>query len=147
MTHSYNLLNEGTVLMNCVLSPLSFPLSLTSSPTLYLLSTPLHLLLHSFSSPPLLLSLSAGCWWRAIRMTAGTVVITGGILATVILLLIIAVLCYCRLQVRLFTVSTFPEYSTGLVVFVFNSNYSNCAWYVQDSNLESICQRWNCTGV
>ncbi|XP_061655125.1 protein FAM163B isoform X1 [Phyllopteryx taeniolatus] len=32
-------------------------------------------------------------------MTAGTVVITGGILATVILLLIIAVLCYCRLQV------------------------------------------------
>lgn len=33
-------------------------------------------------------------------MTAGTVVITGGILATVILLLIIAVLCYCRLQVR-----------------------------------------------
>lgn len=34
-------------------------------------------------------------------MTAGTVVITGGILATVILLCIIAVLCYCRLQVRL----------------------------------------------
>lgn len=33
-------------------------------------------------------------------MTAGTVVITGGILASVILLLIIAVLCYCRLQVR-----------------------------------------------
>lgn len=33
-------------------------------------------------------------------MTAGTVVITGGILATVILLCIIAVLCYCRLQVR-----------------------------------------------
>lgn len=32
-------------------------------------------------------------------MTAGTVVITGGILATVILLCIIAVLCYCRLQV------------------------------------------------
>ncbi|XP_069497572.1 protein FAM163A-like [Ambystoma mexicanum] len=31
-------------------------------------------------------------------MTAGTVVITGGILATVILLSIIAVLCYCRLQ-------------------------------------------------
>ncbi|KAM4629311.1 protein FAM163A [Polymixia lowei] len=31
-------------------------------------------------------------------MTAGTVVITGGILATVILLFIIAVLCYCRLQ-------------------------------------------------
>ncbi|XP_024276792.1 protein FAM163A-like [Oncorhynchus tshawytscha] len=31
-------------------------------------------------------------------MTAGTVVITGGILATVILLVIIAVLCYCRLQ-------------------------------------------------
>lgn len=35
-------------------------------------------------------------------MTAGTVVITGGILATVILLCIIAVLCYCRLQVHLF---------------------------------------------
>ncbi|XP_007901197.1 protein FAM163A [Callorhinchus milii] len=31
-------------------------------------------------------------------MTAGTVVITGGILATVILLSIITVLCYCRLQ-------------------------------------------------
>ncbi|XP_060796514.1 protein FAM163A [Neoarius graeffei] len=31
-------------------------------------------------------------------MTAGTVVITGGILATVILLCIIVVLCYCRLQ-------------------------------------------------
>ncbi|XP_036410867.1 protein FAM163A-like [Megalops cyprinoides] len=31
-------------------------------------------------------------------MTAGTVVITGGILAAVILLCIIAVLCYCRLQ-------------------------------------------------
>lgn len=40
-------------------------------------------------------------WWRAGRMTAGTVVITGGILATVILLCIIAVLCYCRLQVWL----------------------------------------------
>ncbi len=37
--------------------------------------------------------------WRSGRMTAGTVVITGGILATVILLCIIAVLCYCRLQV------------------------------------------------
>ncbi|EGW07838.1 UPF0417 protein FAM163B [Cricetulus griseus] len=37
-------------------------------------------------------------------MTAGTVVITGGILATVILLCIIAVLCYCRLQ---------PEVPTG----------------------------------
>ncbi|XP_065100117.1 protein FAM163A [Paramisgurnus dabryanus] len=31
-------------------------------------------------------------------MSAGTVVITGGILATVILLCIIVVLCYCRLQ-------------------------------------------------
>ncbi|XP_040216143.1 protein FAM163A [Rana temporaria] len=31
-------------------------------------------------------------------MTAGTVVITGGILASVILLCIIGVLCYCRLQ-------------------------------------------------
>lgn len=36
-------------------------------------------------------------------MTAGTVVITGGILATVILLCIIAVLCYCRLQVSVGT--------------------------------------------
>ncbi|XP_029492742.1 protein FAM163B [Oncorhynchus nerka] len=31
-------------------------------------------------------------------MSAGTVVICGGILATVILLTIVAVLCYCRLQ-------------------------------------------------
>ncbi|KAK9974316.1 hypothetical protein ABG768_022420 [Culter alburnus] len=31
-------------------------------------------------------------------MTAGTVVITGGILAAVILLTIVTVLCYCRLQ-------------------------------------------------
>ncbi|XP_067825611.1 protein FAM163B-like [Heptranchias perlo] len=31
-------------------------------------------------------------------MTAGTVVITGGILATIILLCIIIVVCYCRLQ-------------------------------------------------
>ncbi|XP_055073932.1 protein FAM163A [Misgurnus anguillicaudatus] len=31
-------------------------------------------------------------------MSAGTVVITGGILATVILLCIIVILCYCRLQ-------------------------------------------------
>lgn len=32
-------------------------------------------------------------------MSAGTVVIAGGILATVILLTIVAVLCLCRLQV------------------------------------------------
>uniref|UniRef100_A0A673ME07 Protein FAM163B-like n=1 Tax=Sinocyclocheilus rhinocerous TaxID=307959 RepID=A0A673ME07_9TELE len=31
-------------------------------------------------------------------MTAGTVVITGGILAAIILLTIVTVLCYCRLQ-------------------------------------------------
>ncbi|XP_028293010.1 protein FAM163A-like [Gouania willdenowi] len=31
-------------------------------------------------------------------MSAGTIVITGGILAAVILLVIVAVLCYCRLQ-------------------------------------------------
>lgn len=43
-------------------------------------------------------------------MTAGTVVITGGILATVILLLIIAVLCYCRLQVR-------PQLLSDSVIF------------------------------
>lgn len=34
-------------------------------------------------------------------MSAGTIVITGGILAGVILLCIVAVLCYCRLQVLL----------------------------------------------
>lgn len=33
-------------------------------------------------------------------MSAGTIVIAGGILAGVILLCIIAVLCYCRLQVQ-----------------------------------------------
>lgn len=32
-------------------------------------------------------------------MSAGTIVISGGILAGVILLCIVAVLCYCRLQV------------------------------------------------
>lgn len=32
-------------------------------------------------------------------MSAGTIVIAGGILAGVILLCIVAVLCYCRLQV------------------------------------------------
>lgn len=46
-------------------------------------------------------ALPAGCWWRGFRMSAGTVVIAGGILATVILLTIIAVLCLCRLQVQL----------------------------------------------
>lgn len=46
-------------------------------------------------------SLFLRVWWRSGRMTAGTVVITGGILATVILLCIIAVLCYCRLQVSI----------------------------------------------
>lgn len=49
-------------------------------------------------------------------MTAGTVVITGGILATVILLLIIAVLCYCRLQVRPQLLST----SVTFTVFPLN---------------------------
>ena len=43
-------------------------------------------------------------------MTAGTVVITGGILATVILLCIIAVLCYCRLQVGLMHVNLYNTY-------------------------------------
>lgn len=42
-------------------------------------------------------------------MTAGTVVITGGILATVILLCIIAVLCYCRLQVSAAAVPISPQ--------------------------------------
>lgn len=51
-------------------------------------------------------------------MTAGTVVITGGILATVILLCIIAVLCYCRLQVSSF-VSVF-----------FSVGYNAVFWYL-----------------
>lgn len=57
--------------------------------------------------------------WGVGRMTAGTVVITGGILATVILLCIIAVLCYCRLQVSppgLWAVATrkpLPHYGDG----------------------------------
>lgn len=54
-------------------------------------------------------------------MTAGTVVITGGILATVILLCIIVVLCYCRLQVsytlHLFTNS---QLNTKLLLKVLN---------------------------
>lgn len=35
-------------------------------------------------------------------MSAGTIVIAGGILAGVILLCIVAVLCYCRLQVHFY---------------------------------------------
>lgn len=58
-------------------------------------------------------------------MTAGTVVITGGILATVILLCIIAVLCYCRLQVRL------PPYvcvsSLAFIKFIlYDVNLNEC---------------------
>lgn len=40
-------------------------------------------------------------------MSAGTIVIAGGILAAVILLCIVAVLCYCRLQVLLAAKSLF----------------------------------------
>lgn len=47
-------------------------------------------------------------------MTAGTVVITGGILATVILLCIIAVLCYCRLQVSVLCLATPALHWNGL---------------------------------
>lgn len=47
-------------------------------------------------------------------MTAGTVVITGGILATVILLCIIAVLCYCRLQVSVLCLATPTLHWNGL---------------------------------
>lgn len=49
-------------------------------------------------------------------MTAGTVVITGGILATVILLCIIAVLCYCRLQVRLFCSSLLENWIVCILI-------------------------------
>lgn len=52
-------------------------------------------------------------------MTAGTVVITGGILASVILLLIIAVLCYCRLQVRPVCVyNTGHKHTSGMPVLI-----------------------------
>ncbi|XP_072313926.1 protein FAM163A-like [Eucyclogobius newberryi] len=44
-------------------------------------------------------------------MSAGTIVITGGILAGVILLCIIAVLCYCRLQ---YYCCKKPEQEVGL---------------------------------
>lgn len=52
-------------------------------------------------------------------MTAGTVVITGGILASVILLLIIAVLCYCRLQVRHVCIyNTGHRHTSGTTVLI-----------------------------
>lgn len=52
-------------------------------------------------------------------MTAGTVVITGGILASVILLLIIAVLCYCRLQVRhVYIYNTGRKHTPGTTVLI-----------------------------
>lgn len=55
--------------------------------------------LESRTTQPSLSVSSWRVWWRAGRMSAGTIVITGGILAGVILLCIVAVLCYCRLQV------------------------------------------------
>lgn len=91
-------------------SPLSPYLPVHSSHSTSLsISSPnflLFVLLH------LLLFLSAGCWWRRFRMSAGTVVIAGGILATVILLTIVAVLCLCRLQVWLFYYWLFNQVST-----------------------------------
>lgn len=62
MTHSYNLLNEATVLMNCVLSASPFLLSLTPNHSLLLSTHPLSL---SVPLPhpviPSLLLFSAGC--------------------------------------------------------------------------------------
>lgn len=95
-----------TLLSSCFLLPLILSLSLVPSLS-YFPSLP-DFSFHFLSShlpPPYfvpLLFLPAGCWWRGFRMSAGTVVIAGGILATVILLTIVAVLCLCRLQVWLF---------------------------------------------
>lgn len=55
--------------------------------------------------------------WRSGRMTAGTVVITGGILATVILLCIIVVLCYCRLQVSAIHTCAFDSWRKKIQLF------------------------------
>lgn len=54
-------------------------------------------------------------------MSAGTVVIAGGILATVILLTIVAVLCLCRLQVRLSS-----HHQGDFQPFLFGSNVAFC---------------------
>lgn len=58
MTHSYNLLNEATVLMNCVLSASPFLLSLTPYHSLLLSTHPLSL---SLSPVPILSSLPSSC--------------------------------------------------------------------------------------
>lgn len=80
-----------------------YPLPICSSIPLSLLTCAFisHFSTHPIFLPDFFLLLLAGCWWRAFRMSAGTVVIAGGILATVILLTIVAVLCLCRLQVWL----------------------------------------------
>lgn len=65
-------------------------------------------------------ALPAGCWWRGFRMSAGTVVIAGGVLATVILLTIVAVLCLCRLQVRL------TSHQGHFQPFLLGSNVAFC---------------------
>lgn len=75
-------------------------------------------------------------------MTAGTVVITGGILASVILLLIIAVLCYCRLQVgHVCTYITGHKHTPGTTVLTGDPDLlrgrSEPEWDVQ---FQSICQ-------
>lgn len=92
-------------------------------------------------------------WWRAGRMTAGTVVITGGILATVILLCIIAVLCYCRLQVCAH-VSVWaciyepPELYISFLLMLLISNFSFYFFFKQNqccnfqfSNIRFIISR------
>ncbi|XP_062324752.1 protein FAM163A-like [Osmerus eperlanus] len=66
-------------------------------------------------------------------MTAGTVVITGGILAAVILLCIVAVLCYCRLQYYCCKKNE-SEVDVGSVVG-------------QESQLHSACNVCNAAGI
>lgn len=63
-------------------------------------------------------------------MTAGTVVITGGILATVILLCIIAVLCYCRLQVRLSLAAVLFLCLLFSVFLRLSCRYNSVFWYL-----------------
>lgn len=106
-------------------------------------------------------------WWRAGRMTAGTVVITGGILATVILLCIIAVLCYCRLQVYLCVCAHVCEWvficalvlmSVSVLFFLkhclllyepphidFLSNSSQCHLFLWILSLRQLSKLWQIT--
>lgn len=81
-----------------------------------------------------LLLLLPRVWWRSGRMTAGTVVITGGILATVILLCIIVVLCYCRLQV---------SYTLHLFTHSLRSRITNTKWFLKVLNFLFFLYLWN----